>query len=140
MWHGLCVGAASMGARTYRELEVWQLAEALRLGIVKHTTAVPIRQDFRFCSEVQAAARSVAANIAEGFTRFTPAEFLQFLRYAHGSLAEVQTYVHEMRHRSLVPAGSCDELETLAARTGAALTALIRYLRTDDAKVKSRRF
>ena len=129
-----------MGARTYRELEVWQLADRLRTEVVKITTAEPVRRDFRFCAEIQSAARSVGANISEGFARFRPGEFVLFLRYARGSLAEVETYVRELRIRSLATPTVCDELDTLTGRTGAALMALIHYLQSDEATRRSRTF
>lgn len=37
------------------------------------------------------AAVSVPSNIAEGWARHYPAEFIQFLRKANGSLAELET-------------------------------------------------
>ena len=127
-----------MGARTFRELEVWQLADRLRTEIANLTIADPVRKDFRFCAELQSSARSIGANIAEGFARYRPAEFVQFLRYARGSLAEVDTYVRELRLRSLVPPSACDELEALIARTGGALMGLVHYLQSDEARARMR--
>ncbi len=47
-------------------------------------------RDFRYRDQVFAAASGVESNIAEGFARWRPREFGQFLRYALGSLAETR--------------------------------------------------
>jgi len=87
-------------------------------------------RDSKFCDQLQTAASSVAANIAEGFGRYAPREFHQFLRIAKGSLAEVQNYVSEAAERGLITVEHKNNLEILCRRTRAALVALMRYLQS----------
>jgi four helix bundle protein len=47
--------------------------------------------DFKLKSQFRDAAQSVSANIGEGYGRRTLPEYLQFLYYAKGSLAETLT-------------------------------------------------
>lgn len=47
--------------------------------------------DFKIKSQFRDAAQSVSANIAEGYGRRTLPEYLQFLYYSKGSLAETLT-------------------------------------------------
>ncbi len=128
-----------MGVRRHHDLQVWQLAEQLRGRVVQILESSPGSRDLRFCSQVFSAARSVSSNIADGYSRFSPAEFGQFLRYAHGSLGELRTYLVEARQRGWLEAEGCSELESLAARTAAAIVGLIRYLRSHEANRYYRR-
>jgi len=117
-----------MGARTYEELDVWRLAAMLRSEVYGATANVRSVRDARFCVQLQAAASSVPANIAEGFGRFAPREFSQFLRVAKGSLAEVQNYLTEAGERGLLTVEQQNNLRTVCNRTRGALIGLIRYL------------
>ncbi len=49
------------------------------------------RKDFRLLNQVQDAAVSAMSNIAEGFTRRSNREFIQFLFISKSSAAEVQS-------------------------------------------------
>jgi four helix bundle protein len=52
------------------------------------------KQDALLCSQIQSAAGSVMANIAEGFVRRSNKEFVQFLFIAMSSTAEVQSHLY----------------------------------------------
>ena len=80
-----------MGVRRYHDLVAWQLCMELHDRIVALTDREPVRRDRKFCSQILDASSNCAPNIAEGFARFVPTEFKQFLRYALASLAETQT-------------------------------------------------
>ncbi len=74
--------------RRYMKLEAWQRGMDLFDLVFKATENV---QDFKLRSQVRDAAQSVAANISEGYGRRTLPEYLQFLYFAKGSLAETLT-------------------------------------------------
>ena len=44
--------------------------------------------------------------IAEGFLRFTPDEFVRYLRMARGELGELQTHLTVATHRGLLSVGT----------------------------------
>ena len=123
-----------MRASRFQDLIVWQLANELAIEIVLLTRRSSLRADRRFCTQLAAAARSIPANIAEGFARFTPSEFARFLRIANGSLAEVQTYLVHALALGLVTDADYSKLSQLAVRIGAGLSSLIRYLQGPEAK------
>ncbi len=128
-----------MGVNRHEDLIVWQLANRLAIEVVRLTNCQPIRRDFRFCDQLRAAARSVPANIAEGFARFSPAEFARFLRYARGSLAETQSYLDHIQGAELLPRSEVKAACELSAHVGAAVTSLIRYLQSPEAKQNASR-
>jgi four helix bundle protein len=75
------------------------------------------------------AAASVG-NIAEGFGRFVPRDFSQYLRIANGSLMETSNHLQDGLDRGYFRAADVEPLQILARRASAAVAALIRYLLT----------
>jgi four helix bundle protein len=120
-----------MAARL-EDLVVWQLATQIQQAVLAITAADSIRRQFRFCAQLESAARSVPANVAEGFARFTPGDFARFLRYARGSLAEVEVYLSEAEMRRWTSAEQTEPVRTLARRFAAAAIRLGRYLESTN--------
>ena len=79
------------GAQSYHDLLVWQKGLVLAKEIYKLTAGFPSEEKFGLISQMRRAAVSVPSNIAEGQARNTPGEFAQFISYAEGSLAELDT-------------------------------------------------
>jgi four helix bundle protein len=73
-------------ARSYRDLKVWQSATDLAVVCYHQTEPWPGEERYGMTSQVRRASVSVAANIAEGWGRQSPAEFIRFLLIANGSL------------------------------------------------------
>lgn len=83
--------------RDYRDLVVWQKAMELVVECYRATGAFPKNETYGLASQLQRAAVSVPANIAEGRGRQHTGEFLQFVGMAYGSLCEVETHVELAR-------------------------------------------
>jgi four helix bundle protein len=79
--------------RTFRDLEVWQRAMDLVKAAYALTGKLPQHERYGLASQIQRAAVSVPANIAEGHARDSTREYLRFLSIAIGSLAELSTLV-----------------------------------------------
>lgn len=73
---------------SFKELEVWKSARALRKSISNLTKSFPKEGKYRLVDQLIRSSRSVAANIAEGFGRYHYQENIQFCRQARGSLNE----------------------------------------------------
>jgi four helix bundle protein len=84
-------GARMIRTRGYHELIVWQRAVEMVPAIYQLTEHFPASERFGLTSQVQRAAVSVAANIAEGQAREAPKPFANHLGIARGSLAELDT-------------------------------------------------
>src|SRR6185437_11869759 len=74
--------------RGYMKLEAWQRGMNLIVMAFRLTARV---SDFKLKSQFRDAAQSVSANIGEGYGRRSLPEYLQFLNFAKGSLAETLT-------------------------------------------------
>lgn len=77
----------------FKELEVWQRGRTLAKAVYLLTIPFPKEELFGMTSQIRRAATSIPANIAEGWGRRYPAEFIQFLRNANGSLKELETHL-----------------------------------------------
>src|SRR3954469_20247269 len=88
-----------MGIRDFRDLICWQLADALKAEVLAFTARPPASGDFKYCDQIRDSAASATRNIAEGFGRYTPADFARFLSYARSSLIETQNHLIDGRQR-----------------------------------------
>ncbi len=79
---------------SYRDLLVWQKAIELAKATYDLTAKFPSEEKFGLVSQMRRAAVSIPSNIAEGRCRGTRKDFLQFLRIAYGSGAELETQMH----------------------------------------------
>lgn len=76
----------------FEQLEVWQKAHALVLKVYGTTPTMPPDQKYGLTSQMQKAAVSVPANIAEGFKRRSGPDKIHFYNMAQGSLEELRYY------------------------------------------------
>ncbi len=79
--------------QNYRDLQVWQKAMQLTETVYHLTQHFPSQQQYIITSQIQRAALSVPANIAEGRSRHSRQDFIYHLNIARGSLAEVETFL-----------------------------------------------
>ena len=79
-------------SRDFRNLQVWQKAHALVLGVYERTKEFPKVEMFGLTSQMRKAAVSIPANMAEGCGRGSPAELARFMDIAHGSASELSYY------------------------------------------------
>ena len=82
-----------MSIRSYRDLEVWQLAMELAHVSYDCTDHFPSIERYVLLPQVRRAALSVPANIAEGRGREHTGDFLNFLSTSRGSVQELETYL-----------------------------------------------
>ncbi len=77
--------------KSFRDLEVWKKARILAKDVYFLSRKFPKEELYGITSQVRKSAVSVPSNIAEGHTRRSTKDFINFLSIALGSLAEVET-------------------------------------------------
>jgi four helix bundle protein len=119
--------------RGYMKLEVWQRAMDLfefAFRLAAHVS------DFKLRSQFTDAAQSVSANVAEGYSRRTLLEYLNFLNIAKGSLGESFTRAAGLWRVKILSDKDFDQFDTLHYEIENKLLALIESLEgkrgTDD--------
>lgn len=80
-----------MAYKNYRDLIIWQRANAFANVIYNLTRQFPKEELFALGDQMRRAAVSVPSNIAEGQGRESQSEFNHFLLYSIGSLCEIDT-------------------------------------------------
>lgn len=81
----------SANTRSHRDLLVWQKAIELSALVYVLTDRLPKSELYGLSSQMQRAAVSIAANIAEGNARGTPKDYARFVNMARGSAVELET-------------------------------------------------
>ena len=76
--------------KSFTDLNAWKEGHLLVLKIYKMTKLLPSDEKFGLTNQIQRAAVSITSNIAEGFSRNSNKEKIQFYYTALGSLTEVQ--------------------------------------------------
>jgi len=117
-----------MGARRFEDLIAWQLARELERETWAFTAKHPADRDVKFCQQIREATRSARRNTAEGFGRYYPKEFVQFLRIAAGSLHEAKDCLHQAVECGFLSQTEYERLLKVAIRAITANSGLIRYL------------
>lgn len=82
-----------MTKASYKDLQVWQRGVELAKDIYSSTESMPKQEACGLRSQMCRAAVSIPSNIAEGQKRGTKKDFVQFLRIAYGSSAELETQI-----------------------------------------------
>ena len=76
--------------RSFTDLDAWKEGHRLVLMIYQITESFPKEEMFGLVSQMRRCAVSVTSNIAEGFSRQSYREKIQFYSTAQGSLTELQ--------------------------------------------------
>jgi len=76
--------------KNFTDLYTWQEGHKLVLMVYKITREFPKEERFDLVSQMRRCAVSVTSNIAEGFSRTSRKEKVQFFSISHGSLTELQ--------------------------------------------------
>ncbi|SDI51499.1 four helix bundle protein [Chryseobacterium jejuense] len=75
----------------FKDLLVWQKSIDFVTEIYRITEVFPKNEVYGLISQIRRAAVSIPSNIAEGNSRRSKLDYLQFLKISRGSRAEVET-------------------------------------------------
>jgi four helix bundle protein len=84
--------------KTYKDLDVYQLAHALGVEIHHLSLELPKIEQYEIGSQLRRSSKSISANIVEGYGRKRyKAEFVRFLVYAHSSCNETIEWIEYIK-------------------------------------------
>jgi four helix bundle protein len=115
--------------RTHRDLIVWQKGMDLAESVYRATEVFPDREKYGLTAQMRRAAVSVPSNVAEGFGRGRPAEFIRFIEITRGSLFELQTQCELARRMRWLKGDDLNLLRDTAKEVDRISSALLRSLK-----------
>ena len=81
--------------KSFRDLTVWQLSSEFSKEISELVKMFPRKEQYALADDLLRAARSVPANISEGWGRVFPKEKISFYNIANGSAEECSNHLIE---------------------------------------------
>ncbi|HEX7449577.1 MAG TPA: four helix bundle protein [Pirellulales bacterium] len=117
-----------MSSFNYRDLQVWQKAMDFVLACYEAAADFPKTEQYGLISQLQRAAVSIPANIAEGHGRRHTREFIQHLSVAYGSLMEVETHLQIAARLGYLKSDRAAPLLQSSAEIGRMLNGLTQSL------------
>ncbi len=117
----------------FEDIEAWQEARKLvKMVYEVIRKSKEFKRDFRLVNQVQDAAVSSMANIAEGFSRKGNKEFIQFLFISKSSAAEVQSHLYVALDQGYVDQDEFDKVYNQANVVSKLDSGFIKYLQSQD--------
>ncbi len=121
-----------MTIKSYRDLTVWQRAVQLVEATYRVSRCLPPDERFGLTSQMQRAAISIPANIAEGYGRARRKDYMRYLSIAMGSLMELETHFTIAQRLGFFNADQVAPSWELAQEVGRMLNSLIVRLRSSE--------
>ena len=118
----------AMPIRTYKDLNVFRESYQLALDVSRATKKFPGSEQFELVKQLRRAARSVPANIVEGWAkRSSAAEFKRFLAMAIGSCEECKFWLEMSRDEDYMTVADHKRFEDRFNVVGAMLKNLWKH-------------
>jgi four helix bundle protein len=111
----------------HKELDVWKKSIVLVKNIYQLTQSFPDSEKYGLTSQIRRSAVSIPSNIAEGSARNSDKEFIHFLYYSMGSIAELETQLIISQELEYL---SNDSIMNSIIEVRKMLTGLIKYLKS----------
>jgi four helix bundle protein len=117
--------------RDFRDLQVWQKAHRLALGIYRATAAFPREELYGLTSQIRRASASVPANLAEGCGRNSEKELRRFLEIAMGSASELEYHLLLAHDLAILDGENYQQLNQQTCEVKRMLASFIQKLKAD---------
>lgn len=114
--------------RSYRDLRVWQTSVELVTEVYALTKRLPPSESHGLAMQLQRAAVSIPANIAEGHGRQHIGDYLRHLSIATGSLTELETHLLLAERLALLPTSDVERVLWTASDVSRMLAGLTKAL------------
>ena len=118
-----------MAIERFEDIEAWKTARSLVHTLYETIRGSQLGRDFGLRDQMQRAAVSIMANIAEGFDGRSDQEFVRFLGYAYRSASELQSHLYVAEDRGYIDHATFNRLYDQATIVKKLLNGFIRYLK-----------
>ena len=108
---------------------MWQATRDVVNALYKASSNGAFARDYALRDQIRRAVVSIPSNIAEGFSRQSNKEFIQFLFISKGSVAEVQSQLYTALDQDYISQEIFDSIYEALEVVAKQLSRLITYLR-----------
>lgn len=115
---------------SFTDLNAWKEAHQLVLRIYQLTKSFPQEERFSLVDQMRRCAVSISSNIAEGFSRQTQKEKIQFYATSKASLTELQNQLLVARDVGYCNQPQFSDIAQQTIRVSKLITGLIRSARS----------
>lgn len=112
----------------FEDLICWQKARELVNLIYTISRNNALSRDYGLRDQLRKAAVSSMTNVAEGFARFHPGDFIRFFDIAQSSAVEVKSLMYVVLDQDYLPPNKVVEVQALAEETTKTTKGLLRFL------------
>jgi len=112
--------------KSFTDLIAWKEAHKLVLMIYKVTDGFPPKETFSLIDQMRRCAISITSNIAEGFSRQSKKEKIQFYFTSKGSLTELQNQLLIAKDVGYLKRSDFDEIAQKTVQVGKLISGLIK--------------
>ena len=116
-------------AKSFRELEVWQVSMDISVLVYRLTSRFPNHEQYGLIAQMRRAAVSIASNIAEVAGRDSRRDLRQFVIMARGSTCELQTQLLLSCRLGYCQSSEIEDLQLRADQVGRMLNGFATYLK-----------
>jgi len=120
-----------MTIKRFEDIDAWKEARKLVKMVydaIKQNKN--FQKDFRLVNQIQGAAVSSMSNIAEGFSRRSNKEFIQYLFISKSSAAEIQSHFYVALDQNYVTQETFEQIYNQAEIVSKLDSGFIKYLRS----------
>ena|SRR3989344_9431944 len=114
----------------FTDLIAWKEGHKLVLFTYKATDNFPKKETFALSDQMRRAALSITSNVAEGFSRKTAKEKIQFYHTALGSLAELQSQIITAKNIDYINTEFFNVVNDLSVTVSKLINGLIKTAKT----------
>jgi four helix bundle protein len=117
------------GKGNFQRLHCWQQAVVVRRACRQLAGRLPPEERFGLSDQLRRSGCSIAANISEGHSRGSRAEFIRFLNIARGSAREVENHLLDVQDLRCIPEDEIKGLLIECRRAARLISGLINSLK-----------
>lgn len=114
--------------KRFEELDVWRMARVQCEQYAQLVLSGSLHEQGALKDQMDRSSASVMDNIAEGFDRFSRADFRHFLVIARGSNAEFRSQLYRANDRNAISDEIFQSMKTASEHLGVKLHHFISYL------------
>lgn len=126
------------GIRRFTDLRAWQACHSYKLAVYRACCEGPLSTDWTRRRQIEEAVAGPPAHLAEGFGRFSPADFARFTVIARASLLESQNHLLDAVDKGYLDDDQRLHLNVFAELALKEVSGLMDYLLSTDAARNAR--